>query len=599
MEDQDKGWQQFQRAKLDRKQLTRRVKRIETAGTRHAHRFVVRRISNIRLVQREVTIWLLIVGAIIAGLGAQTVWGQMNYMQSAPVGGGSYVEAAVGPINSLNPLYMSSSAESSVSRLVFSSLYNYDEVSSLHGDIAQSLVVSEAGKVYTVKIRDDVRWHDGTQLSAKDVVFTVNLMKNPLARSPLRINWIDVSVKELSKDTIQFTLPASYAAFPYALTFAILPEHLLGAVNPSSVRENTFSQAPVGSGPFKFELFQQVDPIRNIRAVHMTANKDFYAGPPKLDRFELQAYEDEDAIVKALKAGEVSGASDVSAKASDLVSDSRYTKTSLSLSGGVYLMFNTTTAPFNDAKVRKALQVGTDPAAVRQDIGHGARPLDLPFIGDQVGDANNLPKAPVYNLAEANRLLDEAGWARDANGRAKEGKRLQIVITTSKSKEYESAAAIIQSQWSKLGVEVKKKVVDSQAENSNFVQDILQGRNFEVLLYELAIGADPDVYAYWHSSQMGQSGYNFTSYNNKTADAALASARARTEPELRSAKYRQFAALWLEDAPAIALYQPALSYVSTKRSSTVDEGARVVTSSDRYANILNWTVDKGTVYKTP
>ena len=599
MEEKDKGWQQFQRVKLHRKQLTRRAKKIETAGTRHAHRFVIRRISNIRLVQREVTVWLLIVGAIIAGLGAQTVWGQMNYMKAAPAAGGSYVEAAVGPINSLNPLYMSSSAESSVSRLVFSSLYTYDEVSSLRGDIADSLVVSEGGKVYTVTIRDDVQWHDGTPLSAKDVVFTVNLMKNPLTRSALRINWVDVSVKEVSKDTVQFTLPASYAAFPYALTFAILPEHLLGSINPAAVREHTFSQAPVGSGPFKFELFQQVDPIRNIRAVHMTANRDYYAGPPKLDRFELQAHKDEDAIIKALKAGEVSGAADVSAKSSDLVSEGRYAKTPLPLSSGVYLMFNTISAPFNDAKVRKALQVGTNASAVREDIGHGTRPLELPFIGAQVGDVTNLPKAPAYNPVEANRILEEAGWKLEANARVKDGKKLQITITTTKSKEYESSAEIVRSQWSKLGIDVKKKVIDASAENSNFVQDTLQGRNFEVLLYELAIGADPDVYAYWHSSQMGQSGYNFTSYANKTADAALASARARTEPELRNAKYRQFAKLWLDDVPAIGLYQPVVEYISTKRSSTVGEYARVVTSSDRYANVLNWTVDNGTVYKTP
>ena len=131
------------------------------------------------------------------------------------------------------------------------------------------------------------------------------------------------------------------------------------------------------------------------------------------------------------------------------------------------------------------------------------------------------------------------------------------------------------------------------------MQDVLQTRNFEVLLYELAIGADPDVYAYWHSSQIGQTGYNFTSYTNKTVDANLASARSRLEPELRNAKYKQFVKQWYDDAPAIPLYQPAIEYVSLKEVESVKPGLSLVSNADRYADVIYWTVANDTVYKTP
>ena len=107
------------------------------------------------------------------------------------------------------------------------------------------------------------------------------------------------------------------------------------------------------------------------------------------------------------------------------------------------------------------------------------------------------------------------------------------------------------------------------------------------------------MYAYWHSSQIGQSGYNFASYSNQAVDASLASARERSEPALRSAKYGVFVRQWQKDAPGIALYQPVLEYVSSKNVDSVDIDARLVTEADRFANVQYWTVATDSVYKTP
>ena len=150
-----------------------------------------------------------------------------------------------------------------------------------------------------------------------------------------------------------------------------------------------------------------------------------------------------------------------------------------------------------------------------------------------------------------------------------------------------------------MGKVVSTNVVDPQDPSVNFVQNVLQARNYDVLLYELVIGADPDVYAYWHSSQIGASGYNFANYANVAADAALASARSRLEPELRNAKYKSFASDWIEDAPAVGLYQSVVNYVSNVHVHSIDPSARLVSSSDRFANVLYWSVNERQVYKTP
>lgn len=598
MEVKKPGWNQFKRIKLDRKRLARRVQKAEGATQRHAHRFIVRRIDNIRLVAREVTTWLVLVGIIIAALGVQLLVSKPQFMATARTEGGTFVEGTIGQIDTMNPLYLTTPSEASVSRLLFSSLYNYDETGHLHQDIIKSLSVDASGRVYTATIRDDVAWHDKTPLLASDIVYTVNLIKNPSARSPLRINWLDVTVAAINNTTVQFTLPATYAAFPHALTFPILPEHILKTVAPGAIRESTFSRSPVGSGPFTFRLLQAADNVSRHKVVHLAANPVYYAGAPKLDRFEIHAYPDEASLLKALRSGELSGASGLSPTVAPTIDLARYKLTPQALNSGVYLLFNMNNPMLKDVKVRKALQAATDTAALRSDIGGGVLPLDAPILSSQL-DGADVPQVAPPDIARAQALLDEAGWKMSGSGRMRDGQALGFTITTTKNSENLRSIDNLAKQWRKIGVNVERKVVDTSGIASTFVQDTLQARNFDMLLYELAIGADPDVYAYWHSSQIGQTGYNFTSYSNKAVDASLASARSRLEPELRNAKYKQFIRQWQEDAPALALYQPVLEYVSNENVDAVRPGAQLVGEADRYANVLHWTVHSDTVYKTP
>lgn len=598
MENEKKGWRQFKDITLDRKRFTKKIKGAENATQRHAHRFVVKRLDNARMVTREITIWLVLVGAMIAALGLQLLWGQASYMKEGIDKGGRFVEGVKGPLDTLNPLFVATDAEASVSRLVFSSLYNYDRSGSLHHDIATGMSVDDTHKVYTIKIRHDASWHDNTPVTAKDVVFSINLIKNPAVRSPLRVNWIDVQATVVDQYTVQFTLPAVYAAFPYALTFPILPEHALEKVAPGAIRESAFSRSPVGSGPFIFNRLQAADTITNHKSVHMVANKQYYGGQPKLDSIELQVYDTEDQIVKAVQGGELAGATDLSVSSKQAINANIYNVTPQAIDSGVFLLLNTTNPIFKDAKTRQALQAATDTEVIRKMLGNDLLPLHLPVLSNQLS-GTDIPPTPAIDLAKARTLLDDAGWKMEGSYRKKDSTPLEITITTTKNKAHEQVIDIITKQWQKIGVKVNRNVVDTSSVSSNFVQDVLQRRGFDILLYELMIGADPDVYAYWHSSQVGQSGYNFSNYVSKAADATLASARSRLEPDLRNAKYKQFAREWLADVPAIALYQPVSLYVSNKNVTAVQNGTRLVTGSDRYADVLYWTVNSQAVYKTP
>lgn len=583
--------------RLGYKRLALRVKHAEGATQRHASRFILRRIENVRLVMTEIMIWLAAIALLIAGLGIQYSWNSQGSKKDGAKSGGVYVEGVIGNISTLNPLLAASEPEQAVSRLLFSSLYNYDVTGALHTDLAESMTVKD-DKVYTIKLRN-AAWHDGKKLTAEDVVYTINLIKNPQVRSPLRVNWLDISARAIDDSTVEFMLPAVYAGFSHALTFPVIPKHILQTVSPSSMREADFSSNPVGSGPFAVKRVQTSESTSSTDVVRMEPNTKYYGAVSTLSRLELRAYGSESLLVKAVNSGEVSAASGLSLSAADNIKSKQYSTKHWPLNKGVYLLMNNRSQTLQDARVRQALRYATDTSSIRATVGDNVARLDTPILQSQI--AQKLPAAPDYNLDKAKALLKEAGWTyNQGQWKGKDGRPLAVAVTTSSGRdEYKKIVDVLKQQWSKLGVDVQLREIDTSSTTTSFVQSVLQPRDYDALLYELELGADPDVFAYWHSSQASASGYNFANYSNRTVDNDLVGGRSRTNSALRAAKYIQFVNQWLNDAPAIGLYQSVGSYVLNNGASIIEPRGSLNTMNDRYADVTMWSTGKASVYKTP
>ena len=583
--------------RLGYKRLALRVKHAEGATQRHASRFILRRIENVRLVMTEIMIWLAAIALLIAGLGIQYSWNSQGSKKDGAKSGGVYVEGVIGNISTLNPLLAASEPEQAVSRLLFSSLYNYDVTGALHTDLAESMTVKD-DKVYTIKLRNAV-WHDGKKLTAEDVVYTINLIKNPQVRSPLRVNWLDISARAIDDSTVEFMLPAVYAGFSHALTFPVIPKHILQSVSPSSMREADFSSNPVGSGPFAVKRVQTSESTSSTDVVRMEPNTKYYGAVSTLSRLELRAYGNESLLAKAVNSGEVSAASGLSLSAADNIKSKQYSTKHWLLNKGVYLLMNNRSQTLQDARVRQALRYATDTSSIRATVGDNVARLDTPILQSQI--AQKLPAAPDYNLDKAKALLKEAGGTyNQGQWKGKDSRPLAVAVTTSSGRdEYKKIVDALKQQWSKLGVDVQLREIDTSSTTTSFVQSVLQPRDYDALLYELELGADPDVFAYWHSSQASASGYNFANYSNRTVDNDLVGGRSRTNSALRAAKYIQFVNQWLNDAPAIGLYQSVGSYVLNNGASIVEPRGSLNTMNDRYADVTTWSTGKASVYKTP
>lgn len=577
------------------KNISKRYKKVENATLRHANRFVVSRINNFKDARRHISLWVLFVGIIIATAAVQFVWYQQGYRTTAPATGGTYAEAVQGPLDTLNPLFARTAAEESASKLIFSRLLRFDSEGKINYDLAENFSVSKDGKKYTVAIRPDARWHDGLYIRAKDVIFTVNLIKNEQVRSTIS-GWNGVRVSEIDSKTVAFELPSVYAAFPQALEqLPILPEHILRDVEPAQLRESVFSTKPIGSGPFAVRAVQDADD-GSRKVAHLVRNEDYYRGRVNLDRFQLHVYNDIDSLKRAIKGGEVNSASGFTVTDLQDFSSSRYLIESRTINNGVYAILNTASASMSDIKVRRALQSGTDFAKVRQALADDVKPLHLPFVSNQL--SGKIPAEPKLDVNFANSQLNSAGWVMKDGRREKNGEPLQISVVTTKSNDLEKILNELVSQWRELGITVTTSIVDPSDPSQNVAQEIFQPRKYDVLLYSLTIGGDPDVYAYWHSSQ-ASNGYNFANYRNAVSDEALLTARTRTESDLRNAKYLTFANQWLKDVPALGIYQATTQYVHTKGVKTTDSDINLVSSVDRYDDVMNWSVGDRGVFKTP
>lgn len=565
---------------------------LQNSSTQHVDKYVKKRASRIIGIRRFVAGWLVLVVLLCVSTLLATIRVYQASQISTGTPGGVYTEGAVGRVNNLNPLFGSGAIDESIGKLVFNGLARYDTTGTLVPDLAEGWQVTDEGKTYTVTLRDDVRWHDGKPLTAEDVVFTIKTIQNPQTRSILFASWQGVTVTAKSEREIVFSLPAAFAPFPNALTQLIVPKHLLNDIPVEKLRTASFNSTPIGTGPFLFATLR--NDVPKEQQVELRKNTDYYRGTPKIDRFVLHGYEDDEALFQALSRREITAAVDLKGELlANFENDTSIRVADIPLNSGVFAFFKTSQSALSDNNVRLALAEAVDRQAVLSLFSARYAPLKTPLLPSQLGfDVASQQKT---DIAAAAAKLDAAGWVKDEDGiRTKDGVPLELNMTTLSNPQYSLLAAELQKQWAALGVLVKPQLLNPE----QLQQNALSAHAYDILLYGISIGADPDVYAYWHSSQARSGGLNFSEWKSARADVSLEVARTRLDPVLRDARYKNFQDEWAKSAPAIALYQPRVSY-AYHQNATGFMVFPLSHASERLTNVEEWTVNTRLVERTP
>lgn len=484
---------------------------------------------------------------------------------SRPLSGGAYVEGVPGTPQQLNPLLSDPArdpAAEDVRALIFDGLMRIGLDGLPEPALAQSWNVDDSGQVYTFTLRADAAWHDGTPLSADDVIFTLRAIQNrAFAGDPtISVVWRDVLIDQVGERAIRCRLAAPFAPFLTVATFPILPAHLLADRAPAEWATAPFNQHPIGTGPY------QLTEINSEHAL-LRANPSYYGGRAFIDALELRFYANSTAARNALVRGEIQGLGLTGATDSGLASPARgFTRYSMPLDNAVVLGFNLRQPPLSDQALRRALAEGLDKdALLKQTLEGQAARLDTPILPGWWAAVQD----PEWYRASPQRaadVLDSLGYTLGADGvRVRDGQPLVLPLLTVDDPIRVAVASEIARQWGEIGIRVEVQAVDAAT-----LLQRLSAHDFTLALYGLQrLGADPDVYELWHSSK-AEGGANYAGLQDDQIDELLANARRDRDIGARAPSYEAFQRRWVELAPSIMLYQPLFIYEATSQLEGLD-----------------------------
>jgi peptide/nickel transport system substrate-binding protein len=524
-----------------------------------------------------------------------------SLLVTVPARGGTLSEGIIGSPRFINPVLAISDADRDAVSLVYSGLLKATPDGNYVSDLAQDYVVSDDGKTYTFTLRPHVTFHDGTPVTADDVVFTVMKAQDPALKSPLRANWDGVTVEKVDERTLRFTLKQLYAPFIANLTIGILPKHLWQNVSTEEFPFSELNTSPVGSGPYKVTSISRT--ASGIPSSYELQGFSAYAlGEPYLSHLTLRLYQSESALMAGLEAGDIESASGISPEALTPISGSRIERSPLNRVFGVFFNQNQSEI-LRDKDVRQALGDSIDRQILVDQVlgGFGTPLLDpiprgiLPRVASTATSTipSSASQGPDTNLALAAqaRLLTK-GWSLGSNqvltkttGKGKDAKTvtLSFSLSTGNVPELRAAAEYLREQWSTMGVSVDVKIFDQ----GDLSQNVIRPRKYDALLFGEVVGREFDLYAFWHSSQRNDPGLNVALYANATADKILEQLRSTGSDQERADLYGKFRAELNRDIPALFLYTPDFVYTVPKDLKGLDLGF-IGTPSDRFLSITQW-----------
>jgi peptide/nickel transport system substrate-binding protein len=520
-----------------------------------------------------------------------------------PASGGTLTEAIVGKPEYLNPvLAKASEADKSIVQLVYSGLMKYSDNGELINDLASGWKANEERTEYTITLKDNLLFHDGTPLTVEDVLFTVNTLKNSRYNSPLYPNWTGIEARTEGKNQIIFSLKKPFTPFLHNLTFGILPKHIWQDVGPEDFQLSEFNKAPIGSGPYQFlRLEKKAD--GSIDQIVLKVNRNYYLGAPYIETILLKFLGSETEAIELLNQGKVMAINNLSHRYLDKITlpSSKINLEEIKLPRYYAVFLNIYQSKIlAQEDVREALDWATCREEILEKALHQKGDptyspiISLPILGKEGFTQRNCQPD------KAKEILKNAKWKfkKISEDNPKEilfspnGEPLQIKLATADYPELVRTAEVLKEQWEKIGVEVSVEIL-SVGDLSN---SKIEPRNYEALLFGETLKMDPDPRPYWHSAEKNSPGQNLASYDNVEADELLDRGRAEVNKETRNELYLKFQKLINRDIPAIFLYSPRYLYPISSKVRGINFNM-IEDPSRRYSNIEKWYLGEKRIKK--
>lgn len=463
-----------------------------------------------------------------------------------------------------NPLMLHIEVDEGVYFNLFSPLWRPGPDGTLIPDLVTEIPTAENGGIsadgltWTIKLKDGVKWHDGTPFSAEDVKYTIELINNPDFRAGRRAGHELVREITVNSPTeLTWKMEKPYAPYPAILSWTfIVPKHILEKeADPNTA---AFNNAPVGTGAFKW--------VERVPGDHITleANTDFHGEGPYLERIIFKYIPDMTVLYTQFQTG------DVDYTGIQGIAPDRYEE-GKNLQGREVMpvpqpfieniALNLGLPVFQDQAVREALLLGMDKQSIIEAIYYGLPKPTESFLPSQSWAFNpDLPKQE-YDPEKARQILEDAGWVDSGDGiRAKDGVRLEFTnSTTAGNHTREQAQQLLQQNWLEIGAKMNI---------NNLPPAVMWGEYWMMSKFETAmvgigfgIGPDPDATDFLHSKSIGAqggTGQNTTQYSSPEADRLLEEGAATTDQAQREEIYKKLQEVTRRDLPYLPIFQYAM-----------------------------------------
>jgi peptide/nickel transport system substrate-binding protein len=452
--------------------------------------------------------------------------------------------------------------------------------------------ISDDRLTYTIKIRDDVKWHDGQPLTPEDVLFTFKATACPLSdTAPRRSALTDIADIQIEGHSLRFLMKKAQASNLGAIanTLPIVPKHIFdseglldgfsyqdiigpkGKADPKikkfaeQFNSHPANRAPVGTGPYKFEKWD------SGREVVLTRNDDYWGKKPYLDKIVYKVIVDYPAALAALKSGEIDFQPRLQAiqfkeQTSGPAFDQQFTKTKYTIPTEAWILWNNDRPFFKDKRVRQAMIMLIDRQKVIDTIRLGLGTMAVSPLNPLAPNFDANLKPIPYDPKRAGELLDEAGWIdHDGDGiRDKDGVKFSFeFLGSTGSSTFKQFSPVLADAFRKAGIEMKERVIEFA-----LMSKAVREHRFDASTLTMASDLDQDQYQVFHSSS-AVGGFNFMNFKNSDSDHLLEQIRQESDPQKRKELYRQWQELIADEQPAAFIYYTVEAAAYSKRFQSV------------------------------
>jgi peptide/nickel transport system substrate-binding protein len=486
------------------------------------------------------------------------------------------VTFTVGMVNdaiTFNPLFMIETPEYATSDLVYDTFLSWaqDDMTTVP-NLAESWEQSDDGLTWTFTIRDGVTWHDGTPLTANDIAFTFNYILDQKIGNFVDYLPFTEEIVATDDSTLVWrtTIPTSAPLYPPYIY--IMPEHVLSELG-DKVEARQWKGFPdaVGTGPFRLVEWRRGDFWR------LEANPDYFGGAPVIDEFVFRVFQNEETMVQALRQGEIDFADEVPPTLFDsLEADANVTTNVGNVNSFIQMSFNQCTDEVDycrdigwnhhpattDPQFRLAVEYAIDRQVLVDRVKLGYATPGTTVILDPRW-AHTPPNVVTHDPAEANRILDEAGYADTDEDGVREmpggGEPLQLrFIVRTENPDTITAGEFI-SEWLRdVGI-----ATDTEAVNDSRLTDIWYSNDWDMYIWGWGVEPDPNFQlSTYTTSQCGT--WSDTCYSNPEYDELFERSQTVETVEERVQVVADLQQILYDDRPELVLWQE--NYLQAYRS---------------------------------